>query len=125
MWSVTKGALRSFAKFTGKYLCQSLFFNKVAVLTPSILLKKRLWHRYFPENFVKFPRKPVFIEHFRRLLLSSNSDDEEEDAEYKATRIINNEWCVCRENSLWQMLFKIGIRSATSSKRDSKRGVFL
>ena len=25
-----KGALRNFAKFTGKNLCQSLFFNKVA-----------------------------------------------------------------------------------------------
>ena len=26
--SVRKGVLRNFAKFTGKYLCQSLFFNK-------------------------------------------------------------------------------------------------
>ena len=26
------GALRNFAKFTGKHLCQSLFFNKVAGL---------------------------------------------------------------------------------------------
>ena len=26
---VRKGALRNFAKFTGKHLCQSLFFNKV------------------------------------------------------------------------------------------------
>ena len=26
-----KGVLRNFAKFTGKHLCQSLFFNKVAV----------------------------------------------------------------------------------------------
>ena len=25
-----KGVLRNFAKFTGKYLCQSLFFNKVS-----------------------------------------------------------------------------------------------
>ena len=25
-----KGLLRNFAKFTGKYLCQSVFFNKVA-----------------------------------------------------------------------------------------------
>ena len=29
---VKKGVLRSFAKFTGKHLRQSLFFNKVAVL---------------------------------------------------------------------------------------------
>ena len=28
--SVRKGALRNFAKFTGKQPCQSLFFNKVA-----------------------------------------------------------------------------------------------
>ena len=28
-----KGALRNFAKFTGKHLCQSLFFNKVAGLS--------------------------------------------------------------------------------------------
>ena len=27
-----KGALRNFAKFTGKYLCQSLVFDKVASL---------------------------------------------------------------------------------------------
>ena len=26
------GALKNFAKFTGKYLCQSLFFNEVADL---------------------------------------------------------------------------------------------
>ena len=27
-----KGVLENFAKLTGKYLCQSLFFNKVACL---------------------------------------------------------------------------------------------
>ena len=41
--SVRKGALRSFAKFTGKHLRQSLFFNKVAGLRPATLLKMRLW----------------------------------------------------------------------------------
>ena len=49
-----KGALRNFAKLTGKHLCQSLFFNKVAGLRPATLLKKRLWHRWFPVNFAKF-----------------------------------------------------------------------
>ena len=30
-----KGVLRNFTKFTGKHLCQSLFFNKVAgLMTP-------------------------------------------------------------------------------------------
>ena len=32
--SVRKGVLRNFAKFTGKRLCQNLFFNKVACLRP-------------------------------------------------------------------------------------------
>ena len=27
-----KGVVRNFAKFTGKHMCQSLFFNKVAGL---------------------------------------------------------------------------------------------
>ena len=41
-----KGLLRNFTEFTGKHLCQSLFFNKVAGLRPATLLKKRLWHRF-------------------------------------------------------------------------------
>ena len=31
-YSIIKGVLRNFAKFTGKHLCQSFFFNKVADL---------------------------------------------------------------------------------------------
>ena len=53
-----KCALRNFGKFTGKHLCQSLFFNKVTSLRPTTLLKKRLWHRCFPVNFAKFLRTP-------------------------------------------------------------------
>ena len=56
--SVRKDVLINFAKFTGKHLCQSLFFNKVAGLRSATLLKKRLWHRCFPVNFVKFLRTP-------------------------------------------------------------------
>ena len=29
-----KGVLKDFSKFTGKYLCQGLFFNKVASMKP-------------------------------------------------------------------------------------------
>ena len=57
-----KGVLRNFKKFTGKHLCQSLFFNKVAGLRPSTLLNKRLWHRCFPMNFVKSLRTPFYKE---------------------------------------------------------------
>ena len=51
-----KGVLRNFAKFTGKHLCQSLFFNKAASPRLVTLLKKRLWHRSFPVNFAEFLR---------------------------------------------------------------------
>ena len=44
-----KKVLRYFAKFTGKHLCQSLFFNKVADWGLQLYLK-RLWHRCFSVN---------------------------------------------------------------------------
>ena len=53
-----KGFCKNFAKFTGKRLCQSLFFNKVAGLRPTTLLTKRLSHRCFPVKFAKFLRTP-------------------------------------------------------------------
>ena len=49
-----KGVLRHFEKFTGKHLCQSLLFNKVAGLRTVTLLKKRFWYSCFPVNFSKF-----------------------------------------------------------------------
>ena len=55
-----KGVLRNFTKFIGKHLYQSLFFNKVAGLGPATLLKRRLLHRCFPVNFVKFLRTTFF-----------------------------------------------------------------
>ena len=58
-----KGVLRNFTKFTGKHLCQRLFFKKVAGLRPATLLERSLWHKCFPVNFVKFLRTPFFIEH--------------------------------------------------------------
>ena len=64
-----KGVLSNFTKFTGKHLCQRLFFNKVAGLRPATLLKRSLWHRCFPVNFVKFLRTPFFMEHLWWLLL--------------------------------------------------------
>ena len=49
-----KGVLRNFAKFTGKHLRQSLFFNKVTGLMPAT---------------TPFPRTPFLIEHLWWLLL--------------------------------------------------------
>ena len=64
-----KSVLKNFAKFSGKHLCQSLFFNEVAGLRPAILLKNRLWHRCFPVNFAKFLKTPFFMETSGGLLL--------------------------------------------------------
>ena len=44
-----KGVLRNFAKFTGKHLCQSLFFNKVVGLRPA----KGCLAQVFPCEFCK------------------------------------------------------------------------
>ena len=67
--STKKDVLRNFSKFTGKHLRQSLFFNKIAGFRPANLLKKRLWHRYFPKNFAKFLRTPFLQNTFARPLL--------------------------------------------------------
>ena len=50
-YSVKKiDVLRNFAKLTVKHLC----------LPPATFPKKRLWHRCFPVNFVKFKKNPFF-----------------------------------------------------------------
>ena len=52
-----KGVPINFAKFTGKHLYHSLFFNKVAGLS------------HFPVNFAKFLRTPFLQNSSGRLLL--------------------------------------------------------
>ena len=53
--SMKKGVLINFAKFTGKHMCQSLFFRKVAGL--------RLRHRCFPVNFCEIFKSIFLREH--------------------------------------------------------------
>ena len=48
-----KGALKNFAKFTGKHLCQSLFLNSCRTRLRAFI-KKILWHSCFLVNFAKF-----------------------------------------------------------------------
>ena len=64
-----KGFLKNFTRFTGKHLCQRLFFKKVVCLRLATLLKKRLWHRCFPMNFAKFLKTSFLKEHLWWLLL--------------------------------------------------------
>ena len=63
-----KGVLRYFTKFTGKHLCQSLYFNKVAGMRPAALLNKRFWLMCFPVNFCEISKNTFFIEHLWWLL---------------------------------------------------------
>ena len=73
--SVRKGVLRNFTKFTGKHLFQSLFLNKVAGLRSATLLKKRIWHRCFPENFAQFVRTPFLQNTSGRLVLNTVTNE--------------------------------------------------
>ena len=50
---IKKGVLENFVKFTGKHLCQGLFFNKISGAS----------------NIAKFLRTPFLIEHLWLLLL--------------------------------------------------------
>ena len=110
--SMKKGVLRNFTKFTGKHLCHSLIFSKVACIRPATFLPgQRLWRKCFPVNFVKFLEIPFLQNTTGRLLLTSKS-------------------------SRLPMFFKIGVseaplkklagsRQATLLKKDSNKGVFL
>ena len=61
--SIKKCVLRNFAKFTGKHLCQSLFFNKVAGLRPATLLKKETLAQVFSCEFYEISKNTIFTEH--------------------------------------------------------------
>ena len=60
--SVRKGVLRNYAKITGKHLCQSLFFNKVAGRS-STLLKKKTLAQVFSCEFCEIFKNTFFTEY--------------------------------------------------------------
>ena len=62
---VIKGVLRNFAKFTGKHLCQSLIFNKVAGLSHVILLKKETLTQVFSCKVCEISKNTFFVEFHR------------------------------------------------------------
>ena len=65
-----KKCFRNFAKFTGKHLCLSLFFNKVSGLRPPTALKKRPWHSSFFCEFCEISKKTFSTEHLRTIAFS-------------------------------------------------------
>ena len=69
--SVKKGVLKNFAKFTGKTCARVSLLIKLQAWgpRPATLLKKRLWHKCVPVNFVKFLRTNFLQNTSGRLLL--------------------------------------------------------
>ena len=56
-----RNVLKNLLKFSGKYLCQVLFFKR----------KKRLWLRCFPVNSEKFLTTSFYTEHLWWLFLDT------------------------------------------------------
>ena len=67
-----KRCSQKFTKFTGKHLCQSLFFNEVASLRPATLSKKTL-AQVFSCEVCEIFKNTFFTDTFGRLLLNLNS----------------------------------------------------
>ena len=67
-----KVVLVNFAKFTGKHLCQNLFFNKVAVLRPAGLLEKETLAQVFSCEFYEINKNNFFTEHFHATDFTTN-----------------------------------------------------
>ena len=63
-YSVRKRVLKNFAKFTGKHLCQSLFFNKVAGLGPGAcnVIKKEILAQVFSCDLCEISKNTFFTE---------------------------------------------------------------
>ena len=60
--SLKKGVLRNFAKLTGKHLCQSLFFNKVAGAACNFIKKETL-SQVFSCEFCDISKNTSLTEH--------------------------------------------------------------
>ena len=58
-----KCVLRNFTKFTGKRLCQSLIFNKVARLRPANFSKKETLAQVFSCEFCEISKNNFSVEH--------------------------------------------------------------
>ena len=95
--SMKKGVFRIFSKFTGKYPCQNLFFNKVTGLRSATLLKKRFWDRCFPVNFVKLLRIPFLQNTSGRLLLQVAHSLK---FAHLAEQVVNKHCCSSQWNSV-------------------------
>ena len=101
-WSAKQGVLRNFTKFTGKHLCQSLFFKIVAGLRAATLLKERLCHRYFLVNFAKVWRTPFPTEQLRWLLQTKHIASSNN--RVSLSKFFTTWWCY-QSTVYWKVLF--------------------
>ena len=83
MFSVKKVFLK-ISQDSQKNTCARVSFL-IKLKAPLTLLKKRLWHRCFLVNFVKFLRTPFYKDHFWWLLLHLDSEKSIEGAITTAT----------------------------------------
>ena len=89
--SMIKGVLKNFTKFTGKPLCWSLLLIKLQAF-----IKKRLWHRYFHLNFVKFLRT-WFVQNRFGGCFCQNSNWASRSAKILNCKI----WIIIYDDGLW------------------------
>ena len=76
--SVRKGVLRNLANFTGKHLCQSLFFNIFSFLIAAsglqFYFKKETLTQVFSCEFYRISKNTFFTEHLWRTVITASSD---------------------------------------------------
>ena len=58
-----KGVLRNYTKFTGRHLCQSLFFNKAGKRDSGSFVKKETLTQVFFSEFCEISKNTFFTEH--------------------------------------------------------------
>ena len=64
-----EGVLRNFAKFTGKHLCQSFFFNKVLIFKKESLAQVFSCEFYeISKNTFSYRTRPVAVSALRKLM---------------------------------------------------------
>ena len=103
--SIKKGVLRNFAKSTGKHLCQSLFFSKVAGACNFI--KKGTLAQEFSSGFCKFLRTPFVQNTLERLLLECAQGYQQMELPWNVS---HNRYCenfakILRKHSWWNLPF--------------------
>ena len=76
-----KGVVKNFTKFAEKHRFQNLFFNKVASLRPSTLLKKEALAQVFSCEFCEIFKKIFFAKHLQATAAPQWQDHSGKDTE--------------------------------------------